>query len=491
MMVGRTPKLHGLRESFAAVLLLLTGCTSAIVGETFSSDSGITEDDALDLDALPDAATPGDAGSSDASLPPCTPCVSDNGCLGQICAQFAGDSFCAQQCTPGSCGTDSACLVLTSATGNQVQVCVPIITPCGTSISFPDASTQIMGTCGALVGPSVSAACHSCTTGTGDCQANGCYGGWFCNTQTNRCQSPPSPASCGDGGAIDASRELDAGALPDGSINAAGGVLSELRFAIVGDTRPANQDDTPGYPTGIVDEIWEDVQIEHPQFAISTGDYMFAKPTGNEGNAQLDLYLGARARYAGFVYPVMGNQECTGLTSSNCGPGNADGVTNNYQAFVSRMLTPLGPVNPYYSAHFSASDGTWTAKVVVVAANAWTDAQGTFLDNELSNPSTYTFVVRHEGSSVHAPGVSPSETIIERHPLTLRLVGHTHSLYYSTTNKELVVGNGGAPLSSSVNYGYVIAERRSDGAIAFYAIDYATRSVFFDLAVQADGTLVP
>ena len=100
--------------------------------------------------------------------------------------------------------------------------------------------------------------------------------------------------------------------------------LQELRFAVVGDTRPANIDDTANYPTDIVRAIWADVEMEGPPFAVTTGDYMFASTVGNEVDPQLDLYLGARSTFTGMVYPAMGNHECTGYTASNCGPGASD-----------------------------------------------------------------------------------------------------------------------------------------------------------------------
>jgi hypothetical protein len=36
------------------------------------------------------------------------------------------------------------------------------------------------------------AGCTSCKTSNKPCQANGCYGGWWCNTATNRCRKPPT-----------------------------------------------------------------------------------------------------------------------------------------------------------------------------------------------------------------------------------------------------------------------------------------------------------
>jgi hypothetical protein len=345
--------------------------------------------------------------------------------------------------------------------------------------------------CGALAGPSLGACCHSCTVGVGDCQGNGCYGGWFCNTQSCRCQAPPNAAACAsDGGAA----PPDAGFYPrpDGSIGGQGGTLDQLRFAIVGDTRPATVDDTPGYPSSIIGEIWQDVEAEQAAFAVSTGDYIFATPGLGQADPQFDRYLAARGAYQGLLYSAMGNMECTGATASNCGASGVDGLTENYQSFLLRMLGPLGQTNPYYSVRMVATDGSWSAKFVFLAPNAWGPDQASWLETALSDPTTYTFVVRHEtAGATRAPGVSPSKTIIGRHPYTILLEGHSHTFYFDSDSKELVAGNGGAPLSGAVDYGYVIAERRADGAIQFSAHDYETRVVFEAFAVQADGTVVP
>ena len=40
--------------------------------------------------------------------------------------------------------------------------------------------------------------------------------------------------------------------------------------------------------------------------------------------------------------------------------------------------------------------GSWTAKLVFIAANAWDGTQQFWLDNVLGEPTTYTFCVRHE-----------------------------------------------------------------------------------------------
>ena len=267
--------------------------------------------------------------------------------------------------------------------------------------------------------------------------------------------------------------------------------LGELRFAIVGDTRPTNEDDTASYPTAVVTRIWDDVTAETPQppFAISTGDYMYAAPANHEQDPQLDLYLGARAHYAGPVYAAMGNHECTGSTTSNCGDGNADGVTANMTAYLDRMVRPLGPNRAWYVVHLAAADASWTAKVVVVAANAWSDEQAAWLETTLSTPTTYTFVVRHEPDYATAvDGVNKSGAILAAHPLTLLITGHVHTYAHLPDSHEVIIGNGGAPLVDAVDYGYAIVFRRADGALDVTAYDYMTRAVIDHFVVNADGS---
>jgi hypothetical protein len=73
----------------------------------------------------------------------------------------------------------------------------------------------------------------------------------------------------------------------------------------------------------------------------------------------------------------------------------------------------------------------------------------------------------------------------------LLIAGHTHTFGYYANEKQVIVGNGGAPLSSNINYGYVVARQRADGAIVFKAYDYATNAVIKTFAVKADGTPTP
>jgi hypothetical protein len=216
---------------------------------------------------------------------------------------------------------------------------------------------------------------------------------------------------------------------------------------------------------------------------------MFAAPTGTAGSAQLDLYIAARAPFTNVVFPAMGNHECTGYTASNCGTGNTDGITNNYTAFLQKMLAPIGVTKPYYTVNVSGPSGAWTAKFVFVAANAWDSTQQAWFTSQMAVPTTYTFVVRHEGSSATtAPGVTPTATIMKQYPYTLLLAGHTHTFEYIQASHEVITGNGGAPLTGSINYGYVVAQQRSDGAMVFQELDYSTNAVQTTFVVKADGT---
>jgi hypothetical protein len=279
------------------------------------------------------------------------------------------------------------------------------------------------------------------------------------------------------------------------SIGPNGGTTSRLLFAVVGDTRPATIDDTSAYPTATIDGIYGAIQAESPAppFTVSTGDYMFATANGAESGPQLDLYMAARSRYSGAWFPTMGNHECTGMTASNCGTGNKDGVTNNYTTFLTKALGPIQKTAPYYAIHVDATDGTWTSKLVFVAGNAWSQAQATWLQGVLAQPTTYTFIVRHEPAAAStAPGVKPSEQLMAQYPYTLAITGHTHT-YAHPTPKEIIVGNGGAPLSGGATYGFAMLSQRPDGAIEVDMIDASTRQADtgFRFAVKADGSPAP
>ncbi|MGH7329958.1 MAG: hypothetical protein ACREJX_16555, partial [Polyangiaceae bacterium] len=377
------------------------------------------------------ADTATDGGTTGAN-PECPVCVTDQDCQsGQICAQFGSDIFCAPSCPNGNeCSSDRTCNLETSANGDQVSVCTPNDNSCGAPQADDNSDAGCGGPaddagdpnqCGTLIGPSESAGCSSCT-GTTNCQANGCYGGWWCDTSTNRCQAPPT--NCPSSGSA---CTFDAGDVPiTGNVTKTGGTASRLYFAIVGDTRPPDVDRTDEYPTPIITKVYADIVglSPEPLFAVTTGDYMFASPGRGNAAPQLNLYLTAQAQFKNVAFPAMGNHECTGATDSNC----ATKPTENSDAFMSQMLAPLGQTKPYYSINVNASDNSWTSKFVFIAANAWDNTQSTWLDTTLSQATTYTFIIRHEPTQANtAPGVTPSDAILGRYPYTMKIVGHSHT----------------------------------------------------------------
>src|SRR5689334_4963289 len=96
--------------------------------------------------------------------------------------------------------------------------------------------------------------------------------------------------------------DIDAGALyTQITIN-----VNTLDFAIVGDTRPSLEDRDDLYPTAVINQIWTSVQNEtpRPDFAVSTGDYMFARTSNMNQLPQVNLYLAARAKFSGQVFPA-------------------------------------------------------------------------------------------------------------------------------------------------------------------------------------------
>ncbi len=448
-----------------AVVAVTSGCAQ---NGGFGDDSGLGQDASSNAD-----------GSSSTT---CQACVIDSDCTGGgVCAQLGGDSYCAKTCTSASqCPGSDQCTSVTTIAGDQVSVCVDVSNAqCGLQQPPPsgDAGAPPPSGCPGWASPTTTASCTSCKQGSNGCQPNGCYGGWWCNTNTNKCQSAP-PQNCG-GSSTDAGppQVYDGGVT--GTIGVNGGTESRLYFAVVGDTRPANEDDTANYPTAIISTIFSDLSKVNPEppFVVSTGDYQFSNPTGSQAAAQLTKYLNARGSYSGVQFPAMGNHECTGATASNCGSGNANGITNNYSSYMSMMLGPLQKTTPYYVINVNATNNAWTAKFVFIAANAWDSTQASWLSSTLAQKTTYTFIVRHEpASATTAPGTSPSESIMSQYPYTLAIVGHSHEYYHSSGSREVVIGNGGAPISTSQDYGYALVQQLTNGNIQVDMYDYQTNA---------------
>ena len=265
-----------------------------------------------------------------------------------------------------------------------------------------------------------------------------------------------------------------------------------------------NEDDPSNYPTQI-GPIFTDIQnlMPRPPLVVGTGDYQFSS-TGSNSTAsqQISMYMSARKGYSGAFFPAMGNHECgvgngcSGSTDCNCGPGNSGGTTANYSEFMSQMLAPISQTKPYYSVNVNAPDMSWTAKFVVTAANAWNTAQQTWLTTTMAQKTTYTFVVRHEASDAYPPlppGVAGVDAVLANAAYTMLIVGHTHDYgHYKSAPKVVVIGNGGAPLSSSkYDFGYGLFSQRCDGAIVADEINWKSGATdsYFHFVITPDGTI--
>ena len=325
--------------------------------------------------------------------------------------------------------------------------------------------------------------------------------------------SSSSPASCGgqsDAGAPDSggggagstssTSSTSSGSGAGGTIILPSPTLASraprepLLRRMTGDTRPSATT-TGEYPQSvktIIGSIFTGLQAQNVPLVVGSGDYAFSSTAAGSALPQYRDFMTARANFRGTYLPTMGNHECNGFTDSNCPVGSFTGMTQDY---VNTILAPSsGQSSPYFSALYQATDSSWSAKFIFVAANAWNATQLTWLQATLAVPTTYTFVIRHEpANDARAPGTTPSENVMSpafnAGHLTLSITGHTHLVqlpggtlpygdsFGSTMPYEMIVGNGGAPLDAGPTYGYAVATRRtSDGAIVVQMYESANAS---------------
>ncbi len=349
--------------------------------------------------------------------------------------QLLGADVCATRCSSSStCGPNADCLPTTALDGTPEKICVSRSGVCGAPAG-----------CNPACGPGTS-----CDLVTGTCVSNADAG----------------PRDAGSG------TQVDAG-LPVGTVGPDGGVVNHLYFAVVGDTRPSLPNNTSGYPTSVINGIFEAIEAMNPrpQFVVATGDYQFATSGSSEAPKQVALYMAARAKYSGPLFPAMGNHECTSATDTNC-PAV---TTEPYKAFMASMIQPLGRSTPYYSFDVNAPAGQWSAKFVVTACNAWDATQKAWLAGELARPTTLTFVVRHMAQGVSAPCTSEMDPMVAAAPFSMFLAGHSHT--FTHTGNQIIEGTGGAPLTGSAPHGYATIEQLPDNSLRVTQYDSANRTV--------------
>ncbi|MCU1277387.1 MAG: hypothetical protein JWM53_933 [bacterium] len=290
----------------------------------------------------------------------------------------------------------------------------------------------------------------------------------FCCAIVIGCTRPDLALPGGDGGGTGGIGGGGGGGGSQPPTCAPADSAGSFRFAAFGDVRPSQPNDTANYPAAIITGLFQQIAKQSPHFVVGTGDYMFASTTNAPAvDAQLAMLLSAEQGFSGPIYHALGNHECTGATASNCPNGNE---TPNIQAFMSKLV-PAGTTTPYYRVDLDTGMGA--AKIVIIAANAWSQTQADWLETQLSDPTAYTFVVRHEAAYIsQTAGAGASEAIVQKHPLTLELLGHTHR-YEKLDSKHIISGNAGAPLSGG-HYGFVLVDLLTNGNLSVSEIDQAT-----------------
>jgi hypothetical protein len=269
--------------------------------------------------------------------------------------------------------------------------------------------------------------------------------------------------------------------------NGGGGTVSLLSFAAFGDVRPPLPDDDLQYPTTIVTGIFQGIAGLQPQLAIGTGDYMFVEFLASSASAQIAKLKSAESALSAPIFHALGNHECNSFSDVNC-PNLNESV--NITTFLAQLV-PFTPT-PWYS--FIVHTALGDAKFVFIAANAWNDAQASWLTQELKTPTRYTFVVRHQptpdgGSPSSAEGIMGSNQILTGYSVTLFLYGHVHEYNHLTAN-AVITGNAGAPLDAG-SYGWLRVQQRSDGNVVVNAYELSTGMVIDSWDVTPEGLPAP
>jgi predicted phosphodiesterase len=225
------------------------------------------------------------------------------------------------------------------------------------------------------------------------------------------------------------------------------GHFERLLIGLVGDTRPGH----PGadYPTQLITHIYQEMDRRSPDFALTLGDHCFVSPPSHEASAaQMKGYQAARAGYRGTVYYALGNHE---------------GYGGNQQAFRD-VLSPA----VYYAVRGSV--GQRSFKIVFVADDAWNATEEAWFNLQMAEHTDLTFVARHHPSYNAQPSNMHILSLIQHAQVTLLLSGHSH-YYRHQSDREVIIGNGGAPLDASNGfYGYATMDIGPDGQIQIEAL---------------------
>ena len=177
----------------AVTVASLVGALAWACGGNVDLGGTMGDDASAAGDALDGA--PFDVGADGDTAPnqECEPCRTSSQCASTAaCTPLsadAGNTYCVARCPSGTgCNPDDTCRMATSTEGSSLRACIPNagVCPIAAPPAAPDGAP--LERCGALVGPALDAGCRDCRY---ECQANGCYGGWWCDTATHDCVRPP------------------------------------------------------------------------------------------------------------------------------------------------------------------------------------------------------------------------------------------------------------------------------------------------------------
>jgi hypothetical protein len=262
-----------------------------------------------------------------------------------------------------------------------------------------------------------------------------------------------------------------------GSVGPTGGTVSRLLFGVSGDARPSMCNETTDYPSSVLASIYSRMAAAGVEFVVDTGDHQFVCQNGTQAMAttQMNLYVAATKMLGSkTTFLTLGNHDCVSMTNPNyCGVGGFETV--NFKAFLS-ALSGIS-AQPYYS--FDVHTGPDMARFVIIADNAWSQTQDTWLNQTLSAAQNYKylFVFRHHPlDNTDMPDFQRITQIIKMYRHTMVFTGHTHEIRLDTWNdpsgRTVIVGNGGAPLATGFTwYGFALVEELANGNLSVKFVD--------------------
>ena len=276
----------------------------------------------------------------------------------------------------------------------------------------------------------------------------------------------PEPAPIAPAALVDAGTPP---VVPWGTVGREGGTVQRLWFALTGDTRPGECDDTQHYPAPVIDQIARSMKALHVQFGLDLGDHMFVcNGSASEAKIQMGEYMGALAGGPQTFWMTMGNHECGHLREWGvCLPGL--GADANYDVYMSALKRPL----PWYFTDVKTSQEL--DRFVFVADDAWCREQADWLEATLTDADTharYTIISRHHPMDGSRMGRHPVVQAILRHKYSLLLTAHLHTYRHdpdSLGGRAVIVGVGGGPSDSPPGFATVLQNK--DGTLSFVMRD--------------------